>query len=56
MVDYGRFVIARFWGDASPDSFEKRAGNPNTTLVNRDMAAAFAFVERLERSMVLLEL
>ena len=55
VVDYGRFVIARFWKDASPETFAARAGKPNTTLVNRDVPAALAFVRRIDACLTALE-
>lgn len=48
VIDYGRFVVSRFWGDASPETFAKKAEKPNTTLVNRNVEAALAFVERID--------
>ena len=48
VIDYGRFVVSRFWGDASPETFAKKADKPNTTLVNRNVEAALAFVERID--------
>jgi hypothetical protein len=48
VVDYGRFVVARFWGGASAEAFSKRASSPNTTLVNRNVEAALAFVARVD--------
>jgi len=55
VVDYGRFLIARFWSDASPETFEKKAGNPNVTLPNRNVAAALRFVRRIDECLRKLE-
>ena len=57
VVDYGRFVVGRFWtpAAANPEAFAKKAGSPNTTLVNRSVPAALAFVERVDRCLTLLE-
>jgi hypothetical protein len=55
VLDYGRFVVGRFWTDASPQNFEKRKDNMNVTLPNRDWTAALAFIERLDRYLASLE-
>ena len=47
MVDYGRFMVGRFWGGASPESFARQADKPNVALMNRNLASALSFVERL---------
>lgn len=49
VIDYGRFVLGRFWKTATPETFEKRKDSPNTTLINRNVEAAMAFIDRLER-------
>lgn len=49
VIDYGRFVLGRFWKVATPETFEKRKDSPNTTLINRNVNAAMAFIDRLER-------
>lgn len=49
VVDYGRFVLGRFWKSATPETFEKRKDSPNTTLINRNCEAAMAFIDRMER-------
>lgn len=49
VVDYGRFVLGRFWGSASPEAFAAKAGKVNIGLVNRDVAAALAFADRVSR-------
>ena len=35
VVDYARFMVSRFWGDASPQAVAKKKDSPNTTLPNR---------------------
>ena len=54
-VDYARFVVARFWGGASPEAFAKRADNPNVCLPNRNVEAALRFAESAETSLWQLE-
>lgn len=54
-VDYGRFVMGRFWSTASGASFEKSKANANVTLVNRNAEAALAFVERIDRYLKVFE-
>ena len=49
VIDYGRFVLGRFWKSATPETFSKRKDSPNTTLINRNVAAAMAFIDRMER-------
>eukprot|EP00977_Amphora_coffeiformis_P004562 scaffold982_cov169-Amphora_coffeaeformis.AAC.15 len=55
VVDYGRFVMGRFWKVATPEAFEKKKNSKNTTLVNRDVAAAMAYVDRIERYLTEIE-
>ena len=47
-IDYGRFVLGRFWGAASPDSFWEKRHKSNVALVHRNVPAALHFVERLD--------
>mmetsp|Transcript_10829 Transcript_10829/g.22086 ORF Transcript_10829/g.22086 Transcript_10829/m.22086 type:complete len:395 (-) Transcript_10829:2596-3780(-) len=47
-VDYARFIMGRFWRTASPETFENKRGSGNTTLINRDVDAAMAFVEKVD--------
>jgi len=47
-IDYGRFVMGRFWGAASPDSFWAKREKSNVALVHRDVPSALHFVERLD--------
>lgn len=49
LLDYGRFVITRFWADAGPDTFAKKAANPNVMLPNRDAASAVRFALHMQR-------
>lgn len=49
VVDYGRFIVGRFWVNATPESFAAKANSANTVLVNRNQEAALAFVERMDR-------
>uniref|UniRef100_A0A6S8A469 Uncharacterized protein n=1 Tax=Aplanochytrium stocchinoi TaxID=215587 RepID=A0A6S8A469_9STRA len=55
VVDYARFVLGRFWGNASPEVFLSKADKPNVTLVNRNAKAALAFVEKTHRCLLELE-
>lgn len=55
VVDWARMVFSVFFKAASPESFAQKAENPNVGLVYRDMAASFAFVERVDRSLRYLE-
>lgn len=48
-VDYLRFILGRFWRSAAPESFEKKRGSRNTTLINRNLDAALAFIEKVDR-------
>ena len=54
-VDYGRFVLGRFWGAASPESFEAKVTNMNVALVNRDVGSALAFVKKLSNFLAMFE-
>ena len=47
ICDYGRFVMGRFWRDATPASFAANAAKPNVVLANRNLASALRFVERI---------
>lgn len=55
VVDYGRFILGRFWKVATPETFAKKQNSKNTTLVNRDVAAAMAYVGRLDRYLTKIE-
>ena len=44
--------MGRFWGTATPASFESKADNPNVTLPNRNLAAALRFVEIISTYLV----
>jgi Ecdysteroid kinase-like family len=56
VVDYFRFFLGRFWKSATPESFGKKASSKNTALINRDVEAAFAFLERVQEYVVQLEM
>ena len=45
--DYGRFVMGRFWGGATPERFAAAAASPNVVLANRNLPSALRFVERI---------
>ena len=47
-VDYLRFIMGRFWRTAGPESFEKKKGSKNTTLINRNLDAALAFIQKVD--------
>lgn len=49
VCDYCRFVLGRFWKTATPAAFEKSKNSPNTTLINRNVKAAMAYLDRVER-------
>ena len=47
-VDYVRFVMGRFWRDATKESFRKKRHSKNTTLINRDIDAAMAWIAKVD--------
>ena len=47
-VDYHHFIIGRFWRTAGPESFEKKNGSKNTTLINRNLDAALTFIQKVD--------
>lgn len=49
LVDYFRFILGRFYGSSTPEQFEKKKDLENRTLVNRNLEAAVAFVDRVDR-------
>lgn len=55
VVDYFRFFLGRFWKSATPESFEKKKHSQNTALINRDVDATFAFLERVQKYVVEIE-
>ncbi|KAG7370903.1 ecdysteroid kinase [Nitzschia inconspicua] len=55
VVDYFRFFLGRFWKSATPASFAKKASSKNTALINRDVEAAFAFLDRVHDYVVKVE-
>ncbi len=48
-VDYFRFILGRIWRGCSLKTFEKRKNSKNFVLVSRNMEAALAFIERVDR-------
>ena len=55
LVDYARFVVGRFWGAASPETFAAKAANRNVALVHRNVDAALAFVAKVDAYLRLVE-
>ena len=55
VLDYGRFVVGRFGGDANHDSFARKRNNPNITLPNRDPMAAVRFAFHMDRLLQFLD-
>ena len=49
VADYFRFFLGRFWKSATPETFEKKKNSKNTALINRDVDAAIAFLDRVDR-------
>ena len=47
-VDYMRFILGRFWKSATLESFEQKKHSKNTTLVNRDIEAAMAWIVKVD--------
>ena len=47
-VDYVRFIMGRFWRDATEDSFRKMRLSKNTTLINRDVDAAMSWIAKVD--------
>lgn len=47
VCDYGRFIMGRFWGAATPERFSAAAASPNVVLANRNLASALRFIERI---------
>lgn len=54
-IDYLRFIMGRFWKSATPESFEKKKNSKNTTLINRNLEAAMAFIEKVDRYLEVFE-
>ncbi|KAL3800814.1 hypothetical protein HJC23_001651 [Cyclotella cryptica] len=54
-IDYLRFIMGRFWQSAMLETFEKKKSSKNTTLINRDVKAAMAFIEKVDRYLELFE-
>jgi thiamine kinase-like enzyme len=55
VVDYFRFFLGRFWKTATPESMKNKIDSKNTSLINRSIPAAIAFVERVERYLTVIE-
>mmetsp|Transcript_1093 Transcript_1093/g.1373 ORF Transcript_1093/g.1373 Transcript_1093/m.1373 type:complete len:472 (-) Transcript_1093:450-1865(-) len=54
-IDYLRFILGRFWRTATPESFEKKKASKNTTLINRNVDAAMAFIEKVDKYLEVFE-
>lgn len=54
-IDYLRFILGRFWRSATPESFEKKKSSKNTTLINRNVDAAMAFIEKVDKYLEVFE-
>ena len=54
-VDYFRFICGRFWKSATPETFEVRKNSVNTVLVNRNLPAAIAFIQRVDKYLTIIE-
>lgn len=54
-IDYLRFIMGRFWKSATPDTFKKKKSSKNTTLINRDVKAAMAFIAKVDRYLEMFE-
>jgi thiamine kinase-like enzyme len=54
-IDYLRFIMGRFWKTATPETFEKKKNSKNTTLINRDVKAAMAFIEKVDKYLEVFE-
>lgn len=54
-IDYLRFIMGRFWKNATPESFEQKKYSKNTTLINRDVKAAMTFIEKVDRYLAVFE-
>ena len=48
VADYFRFFLGRFWKSATPESFAKKKDSKNTALINRNVASALRFLDRVE--------
>lgn len=54
-IDYLRFIMGRFWRSATPEAFEKKKNSRNTTLINRNVDSAMAFIEKVDRYLEVFE-
>jgi thiamine kinase-like enzyme len=48
-VDYFRFIMGRLWRGSTLESFEKKKNSKNAVLVSRNIEAALAFIERVDK-------
>jgi thiamine kinase-like enzyme len=48
-VDYVRFIMGRFWRDATKESFEKNKLSKSITLINRNVDAAMAWIAKVDK-------
>lgn len=55
VCDYARFMFGRFWGSATPETFEKKKDNENVALVNRNIEAAEALIKRVDEALTFLK-
>ena len=46
--DYIRFIMGRFWKSATVASFEQKKNSMNVTLVNRNVNAAMAWIQKVD--------
>lgn len=47
VVDYFRFFLARMWKGATPATLAKKRDNKNVNLINRNIPAAIAFLQKV---------
>lgn len=55
VADYFRFFLGRFWKSATRETFIQKKDSKNTALINRDVDAAMAFLERVEKYVTMIE-
>lgn len=48
-VDYVRFIMGRFWGDATKESFETKKLSKNISLINRNVDAAMTWIVKVDK-------
>ena len=54
-IDYFRFILGRIWRGATLETFEKKKHSKNAVLVSRNVDAALAFIDRVDRYLVDIE-